>query len=182
MAHNKRCPSLHNKCYPRQNARAFSAAIVAKVRLNISDSACRERDPKSERWPDSIQTGSVPLASGADQSQAHEAAARRPFFEPCKCAKSAGAHEYRVPGTFEALNSLFAREGLQEITTTTIDVTRDLFGFKPIFNPITGMITSLPESDRVRLIESVQAGVPAGPGAPLPIEQRECYQGQTCQE
>src|SRR6266478_10205825 len=90
-----------------------------------------------------------------------------------------------VPGTGDlsleaALNSLFAREGLEEITTTTIDVTRDLFGFTPIFNPITGMITSLPESDRVRLIESVQAGVPAGPGAASPIQQRECYQGQTC--
>jgi hypothetical protein len=49
----------------------------------------------------------------------------------------------------EALNSLFAREGLQEITTTTIDVTRDLSDFDdfsraqpPIFNPITGMITA----------------------------------------
>ena len=72
----------------------------------------------------------------------------------------------RVPGSgdlsLEALNSLFAREGSEEITTTTID---DLFGFDdfwraqtPIFNPITGMITALPESDRVRLIESVQAG------------------------
>jgi hypothetical protein len=85
--------------------------------------------------------------------------------------------------SLEALNSLFAREGSDEITTTTID---DLFGFDdfwraqtPIFNPITGMITALPESDRVRLIESVQAGVPVGPGAASPIQQRECYQGKT---
>jgi hypothetical protein len=67
--------------------------------------------------------------------------------------------------SLEALNSLFAREGLEEITTTTIDVTRSFSDFDdfwraqtPIFNPITGMITALPESDRVRLIESVQAG------------------------
>ena len=80
--------------------------------------------------------------------------------------------------SLEVLNSLFAREGLEEITTTTIDVRRDLFGFTAIFNPITGMITALPESDRVRLIESVQAGVPVGPGAASPIQQRECYQGR----
>jgi hypothetical protein len=74
---------------------------------------------------------------------------------------------------------------LEEITTTTIDVTRTFSGFDdfwraqtPIFNPITGMITALPESDRVRLIESVQAGVPVGPDAASPIQQRECYQGR----
>ena len=39
------------------------------------------------------------------------------------------------------------------------------------------MITALPESDRVRLIELVQAGVPVGPAA-SPIQQRECYQGR----
>jgi hypothetical protein len=87
--------------------------------------------------------------------------------------------------SLEALNSLFAREGLEEITTTTIDVTRSFSDFDdfwraqtPIFNPITGMITALPESDRVRLIESVQAGVPVGPGAASPIQQRECSQGR----
>ena len=50
-----------------------------------------------------------------------------------------------VPGTgdlsLEALNSLFAREGSEEITTTTIDVTRTFSDFDdfwraqtPIFN------------------------------------------------
>jgi hypothetical protein len=87
--------------------------------------------------------------------------------------------------SLEALNSLFAREGLEEITTTTIDVTRSFSDFDdswraqtPIFNSITGMITALPESDRVRPIESVQAGVPVGPGAASLIQQRECYQGR----
>jgi hypothetical protein len=54
---------------------------------------------------------------------------------------------------------------LEEITTTTTEVARTFRIFDdfwraqtPIFNPITGMITALPESDRVRLIESVQAG------------------------
>jgi hypothetical protein len=53
--------------------------------------------------------------------------------------------------SLEALNSLPAREGSEEITIMTID---DLFGFRrflttqtPIFNLITGMITVLPESD-----------------------------------
>jgi hypothetical protein len=87
--------------------------------------------------------------------------------------------------SLEVLNSLFAREGLEEITTTTIDVTRTFSDFDdfwraqtPIFNPITGMITALPESGRVRLIGSVQAGVPVGPGAASPIQQRECYRGR----
>jgi hypothetical protein len=87
--------------------------------------------------------------------------------------------------SLEALNSLFAREGLEEITTTTIDVTRTFSDFDdfwraqtPIFNPITGTITALPESGRVRLIKSVQAGLPVGPGAASPIQLRECYQGR----
>jgi hypothetical protein len=176
MAHNKRCPSLHRKCYPRQNARAFSAAIVAEVRLNISGSARRERGPKSQRWHDSIQTGSVPLASGADQISS--ARGRGP-------ADRQGGPPGAGDLSLEALNSLFAREGSEEITTTTIDVTRTFSDFDdfwraqtPIFNPITGMITALPESDRVRLIGAVQSGVPVGPGAASLIQQRECYQGR----
>jgi len=178
MAHNKRCPSLHSKCYPSQNARAFSAAIVAEVRLNISGSARRERGPKSQRWHDSIQTGSVPLASGADQISS--ARGRGPAVR--QGGPTSTGHRGLEPRSAKFVVRSGGLGGDHDHDDRRYADFSDFDDFwrtqTPIFNPITGMIRALPESGRVRRIESVQAGVPVGRGAASLIQQRECYQGR----
>jgi SAM-dependent methyltransferase len=69
----------------------------------------------------------------------------------------------------EAINSLFARGGLADIATRTIDVTVAFPDFNdfwraqtPSFSPITKVIAALSEADRAKLIESVRARLPAG--------------------
>ncbi len=163
MAHNKRCPSLHSKCYPNQNARAFSAAIVAEVRLNISGSARRERGPKSQRWHDSIQTGSVPLASGADQISS--ARGRGP------AVRQGGPTSTEYRGLEPRSAKFVVRSGGLGGDHDHDDRRyADFSDFDDFW--------ALPKSGRVRRIESVQAGVPVGRGAASLIQQRECYQGR----
>lgn len=70
----------------------------------------------------------------------------------------------------DSILQLFARAGLQEIVTRTIDVTVSFPDFDefwqsqtPGYSPTSKMIAALPESDRTRLIAAVRAELPAGP-------------------
>jgi ubiquinone/menaquinone biosynthesis C-methylase UbiE len=66
-----------------------------------------------------------------------------------------------------ALRSLFARAGLEEITTRTIEVTVSFPNFAdfwlaqtPSYSPMTKMIAAMTISERARLTEAVRAHVP----------------------
>jgi SAM-dependent methyltransferase len=85
-----------------------------------------------------------------------------------------GAKPPPVPGTedsrLEALRSLFARGGLQDIATRTIDVTLSFPDFNdfwrsqtPTYSPTGKMVAALSEDDRGTLIESVRALLPSRP-------------------
>jgi ubiquinone/menaquinone biosynthesis C-methylase UbiE len=82
-----------------------------------------------------------------------------------------GADVPQVPGSNEtslsALNLLFEQAELEKITTKSIDVTVRFPDFDdfwqaqtPSYSPITKMIGAMTKSDRVKLIESVRAGLP----------------------
>jgi SAM-dependent methyltransferase len=85
-----------------------------------------------------------------------------------------GAKPPPVPGTedsrLEALRSLFARGGLQDIATRTIDVTLSFPDFNdfwrsqtPTYSPTGKMVAALSEGYRGTLIESVRALLPSRP-------------------
>jgi ubiquinone/menaquinone biosynthesis C-methylase UbiE len=79
-----------------------------------------------------------------------------------------------VPGTevsnLGALASLFERAGLEKIATKSIDVTVAFPDFNdfwhvqtPSYSPVTKAIDAMRESDRLKLIETVRAGLPVCP-------------------
>lgn len=81
-----------------------------------------------------------------------------------------------IPGTAEsrvdALGALFQQAGLERIEMRTIDVClayRDFEDFwqaqTPSYAPTTKIITSMTESERIRLMRAVQAELPTGPGS-----------------
>lgn len=79
----------------------------------------------------------------------------------------------------DALDSLFARAGFQDIATRAIDVTGAFPDFNdfwraqtPSFSPVTKVIVSLPEADRARLIEIVRAALSAGPDGRISYSAR----------
>jgi ubiquinone/menaquinone biosynthesis C-methylase UbiE len=85
-----------------------------------------------------------------------------------------GVEPTPVPGAEdsrpEALTSLFTGSRLTDIATTIIDVTMPFSDFKdfwqsqtPSYHPIGKMIAALSDSDREKVLESVRAGLPAGP-------------------
>ena len=81
--------------------------------------------------------------------------------------------------TLDALNSLFARAGFADIATRAIDVRGTFPDFDdlwrsqtPSFSPVTKVIASLPDADRARLIETVRAGLPAGPDGSISYPAR----------
>jgi SAM-dependent methyltransferase len=85
-----------------------------------------------------------------------------------------GAHVPHVPGTGDtslaALSSMFERAGFENIATRSIDVTvqfadfDDFWGAQtPSYSPIAKVIASMTTSDRVRLIETVRAGLATRP-------------------
>lgn len=76
-----------------------------------------------------------------------------------------------LPGTEDsslgALRSLFARTGLEEIATRTIEVTVSFPNFDdfwlaqtPSYSPMTKMIAAMTTSERAKLTEAVRAHVP----------------------
>jgi len=78
-----------------------------------------------------------------------------------------------LPGTedssVDALRSLFARAGLDEIATRTIEVTVSFPDFNafwlaqtPSYSPMTKIIAAMTSSERARLTEAVRAQVPIG--------------------
>jgi ubiquinone/menaquinone biosynthesis C-methylase UbiE len=79
-----------------------------------------------------------------------------------------------LPGTEDsrlaALHSLFARAGLAEIVTRTIEVTVSFPDFDdfwlaqtPSYSPTTRLIAAMTKMERARLIEAARARVPVGP-------------------
>jgi hypothetical protein len=77
-----------------------------------------------------------------------------------------------LPGTedssFGALRRLFARAGLEEIDTRTIDVTVSFPDFDafwlaqtPSYSPMTRIIAAMTAGERTRLTEAIRARVPA---------------------
>jgi ubiquinone/menaquinone biosynthesis C-methylase UbiE len=81
-----------------------------------------------------------------------------------------------LPGTedssFGALRRLFARAGLEEIDTRTIDVTVSFPDFDafwlaqtPSYSPMTKMIAAMTAGERTRLTEAIRARVPIRDGA-----------------
>ena len=94
-----------------------------------------------------------------------------------------GADVPQVPGTAEstlgALSALFERAGLEEVAVRFIDVTvpyRDFDDFwqaqTPSYSPATKMIAAMTESDRSRLIETVQAALPVCPDGRIEYSAR----------
>ena len=88
-----------------------------------------------------------------------------------------------VPGTKEssidALLSLFERAGLERIATKTIDVTLPFADFAdfweaqtPSYSPTTKMIAKMASSDRMRLIDTVRAGLPVNPDGSIEYSAR----------
>lgn len=83
-----------------------------------------------------------------------------------KAPAAPGSEDSRL----DALHSLFAGAGLENIATRTIDVTMTFPNFAdfwraqtPGFTPMTKMIAALSETDRAKLIEAVRARLLVGP-------------------
>jgi hypothetical protein len=94
-----------------------------------------------------------------------------------------GAGVPQVPGSNEssldALHSLFERAGLETTTTRSIEVTVGFPDFNefwqaqtPSYSPVTKMVGAMRKSDRVRLIETVQAGLPVCPDGRIEYSAR----------
>jgi len=94
-----------------------------------------------------------------------------------------GADVPQVPGTNEsslcALESLFERAGFEKIATRSIDVTVTFPNFDdfwqaqtPSYSPITKMITAMTKSDRMKLMETVRAGLPVCPDGRIEYSAR----------
>jgi ubiquinone/menaquinone biosynthesis C-methylase UbiE len=88
-----------------------------------------------------------------------------------------------LPGTEDsclgALRSLFGHAGLEEIATRTIDVTVSFPDFEefwlaqtPSYSPTTKMIAAMTETDRMRLIASVQGRLPVRPDGRIEYSAR----------
>jgi ubiquinone/menaquinone biosynthesis C-methylase UbiE len=83
-----------------------------------------------------------------------------------------------IPGTeasrLEALRVLFEGAGLEEVETRTIDVCLAYADFQdfwraqtPRYAPTTKIILGMKESERARLMRSVQSALPAGPNGSI---------------
>jgi ubiquinone/menaquinone biosynthesis C-methylase UbiE len=94
-----------------------------------------------------------------------------------------GAKPPPVPGTehsgCDALTSLFDRARLTEIDSRTIDVTMSFADFNvfwvsqtPGYTPMGKMIAALSETDREKVIDWVQARLPAGPDGRITYSAR----------
>jgi SAM-dependent methyltransferase len=79
-----------------------------------------------------------------------------------------------LPGTRDssmgALSALFERAGFEKIATSTIEVTLPYSDFDdfwqaqtPSYSPTTRIIAAMTESERLRLMEAVRAGLPVLP-------------------
>ena len=89
----------------------------------------------------------------------------------------------QVPGAEDtslgAFRSLFERAGFERITTRSIDVTVSFAGFDDFwqaqttrYSPTTKVIAAMTSSDRVRVIETVRAGVPVRPDGRIEYSAR----------
>ena len=85
--------------------------------------------------------------------------------------RESGAEVPGIPGTdasgLSALTALFEEAGLQEVATTTIEVTlsyRDFDAFwdaqTPSYNPTTRVIAAMPAREREQLMNLVRAALP----------------------
>jgi SAM-dependent methyltransferase len=100
------------------------------------------------------------------------AGGRGPFHVLRTGLRQMGIEPPVVPGTMattrQALHSLFDGAGFEDIASRTIEVALAFSSFDelwlsqtPVFNPITKIVASLPESDRGRLMEFVRSALPA---------------------
>jgi ubiquinone/menaquinone biosynthesis C-methylase UbiE len=101
------------------------------------------------------------------------AAQRGPSFPMLRGLSEIGAEPPLLPGaadsTLAALRALFERAGFEEIANRPIEVTQTFRDFDdfwqaqtPSFHPVTKTIAALPDTNRRKLIEAVQAGLPSG--------------------
>lgn len=94
-----------------------------------------------------------------------------------------GADVPQVPGTEDsslgALTSLFERAGLEKIATRSIDLKVSFPDFDDFwqtqttsYSPTTKLIAAMTKSDRVRLIETLRAGLPVRPDGTIEYSAR----------
>lgn len=81
--------------------------------------------------------------------------------------------------TIPALRSLFARAGLAEIETSTLDIEVSFADFEafwtaqtPSFSPVTRRIAGLDDAQRARLVETLSAKLPVRPDGRIAYEAR----------
>ena len=83
-----------------------------------------------------------------------------------------------IPGTeasrLDSLAALFRDAGLEQIETRTIDVCLAYANFQdfwqaqtPSYAPTTGIIAAMKESERARLMRTVQSALPSGPNGSI---------------
>jgi SAM-dependent methyltransferase len=95
-----------------------------------------------------------------------------------KALRRSGADVPETPGTaassLEALIALFDGAGLAQIDTRVIEVSLSYASFDefwvaqtPGYAPMTKVIAAMTESERMRLMRMVQAGLPAGPNGSI---------------
>ena len=111
------------------------------------------------------------------------AAERSPSWPLRLGMRRIGADVPQVPGTEEtslgALASLFETGGLDEVATTSIDVTLTFADFDefwhaqtPRYAPTTKIIDAITNSHRARLMETIRAEVPAYPDGRIEYSAR----------
>ena len=94
-----------------------------------------------------------------------------------------GADVPELPGARDsslgALNSLFERAGFERIATRSIEVTLPYSDFDdfwqaqtPSYSPTTRIIAAMTKSERVRLMETVRAGLPVRPDGRIEYSAR----------
>ena len=94
-----------------------------------------------------------------------------------------GAEVPELPGARDsslgALNSLFERAGFERIATRSIEVTLPYSDFDdfwqaqtPSYSPTTRIIAAMTKSERVRLMETVRAGLPVRPDGRIEYSAR----------
>ena len=110
-------------------------------------------------------------------------AERSPSWPLRLAMRQTGADVPPAPGTREssvgALNTLFEQAGFEGIATRSISVTVPFPDFDafwqaqtPGYSPIGRAIAAMTNTDRLRLIETVRAGLPVGPDGSIQYSAR----------